>query len=337
MSLRSVRPARTPLANTITGLAVVLIAATSATPADAQRGRRAADGDPVISTYEVRTAPAIERVAAVGSGKARHQVTITTRVAGVIEDVLFQGGDKIESGQPLIRLSSEQEAIAVESAEAQRQQAAEAVARLQQIKNSVSRVAIADAETALKVADATLRRARDELDRMTIRAPFGGIIGLTDLEKGDYLAVGTPIAELDDRSTIVIEFTVPEAAAPSIKIGMPVRASLVARAGEIHNGEVKAVGTRIDAVTRTLAVRAEVPNPDQSLIPGSTFSVSIQLTGDESPVVPGLAIQWDRAGAFVWRITDDNTVERVNAAILARNGDRVFIDAPLKTVDKFVH
>ncbi len=317
--------------------AAALIALSFATSASAQRGPRAIDGEPVISVYEVRTAPAIERVAAVGSGKARHQVTLTTRVAGVIEEILFKGGDKVEAGQPLIRLNAEQEAIAVESAEAQRQQAAEAVERLMQIKASVSRVQIADAETALKVADAALRRARDEENRMTIRAPFSGIIGLTDLEVGDYLAVGTPVAALDDRTTIVIEFTVPEAAAPSIKIGMPVRASLAARPGEIHNGEVRAVGTRIDPVTRTLAVRGEVPNPDQALIPGSTFSVSVQLTGEESPVVPGLAIQWDRAGAYVWRLTDENTVERVNAAIVARNGDRVFIDAPLKAGDRIVH
>ena len=60
---------------------------------------------------------------------------------------------------------------------------------------------------------------------------------------------------------------------------MPVRATLVTRAGEIHNGKVQAVGTRIDPVTRTLTVRAEIPNPDLKLIPGSTFSVSVQLAG----------------------------------------------------------
>ena len=333
----SATPSKAPLASALSAFAAALIVAAAITPAEAQRGRRGADVEPVISIYEVRTAPAIERVAAVGSGKARHQVNLTTRVAGVIDEVLFKGGDNVEAGQPLIRLNSDPEAIAVESAEAQRQQAADAVDRLKKITNSVSRVAIADAETALKVADAELRRAREELDRMTIRAPFAGIIGLTDLEMGDYLAVGTSIATLDNRTTIIIEFTVPEAAAPSIKIGMPVRASLAARPGEIYNGKVSAVGTRIDPVTRTLAVRGEVPNPYQTLIPGSTFSVSVQLTGDESPVVPGLAIQWDRNGAYVWRLTDGNAVERVNAAILARNGDRVYIDADLKAGDRIVH
>ena len=307
-------------------------------PAEAQRTRRMVDGDPVVSVYEVKLERINERVDAVGSGRARQQITLTTRVAGVIAEVLFKGGDKVEAGQPLIRLSSEPEEIAVEMAEAQRAQAFDAVERYKQLNSaSVSRVAVAEAETALKVADATLRRAREDLDRMTIRAPFSGIIGLTNLETGDYLAVGTPIASLDDRSKIIIEFTVPESVAQSIKVGMPVRASLAARPGEVFMGAVSAVGTRIDPATRTLSVRGEIPNPDLSLIPGSTFSVSVRLEGNETPVVPGLAIQWDRMGAYVWRITDESTVERVNVAILARNGDRVYLDAPLKPGEKVVH
>jgi RND family efflux transporter MFP subunit len=182
-----------------------------------------------------------------------------------------------------------------------------------------------------------LRRAREDLDRMTIKAPFAGIMGLSNLQAGDYLAVGAPVATIDDRSTLLIEFTVPEAVAAQVKPGLPVRANLASRTGEVHNGTVQAVGTRIDPVSRTLIVRAEIPNPALTLIPGSTFSVSIQLAGQDAPVVPALAIQWDREGAFVWKLTESNAVERVNVAILSRNGDRVLLDAPLKAGEKVVH
>lgn len=314
--------------------AMALLAST----AEAQRARRGPATDAIISVYEVKAEPVSERVAAVGSGRAQEQVTLTTRVAGVISDVLFKGGDKVEKNQVLVKLASEPEAIAVETADAQRAQAFDAVERYKQLNEAaISRVVKAEAETALKVADAALRRAREDLDRMTIKAPFAGVIGLTNLQVGDYLAVGNPIAPLDDRSTILIEFTVPEAVAPQIKTDMPMRTSLAARPGEIYNGKVAAVGTRIDPVTRTLSVRGEIPNPDLSLIPGSTFSVTVQLSGEKSPVVPGLAIQWDRAGAYVWRVKDDSTVERVDAAILARDGDRVFVDAALKPGEKIVN
>jgi len=305
--------------------------------AEAQRPRRGAQSEPVVSLTTVQMQQVAERVAAVGSGQARQQVTLTTRVAGVISEVLFKGGDKVSKDQPLIRLAAEPEAIAVETAAAQRAQASDTVQRYAQLnENAVSRVTKAEAETALKVADAALRRAREDLDRMTIKAPFDGIIGLTNLDVGDYLAVGTTVATLDDRSSIIIEFTVPEAAAPSIKLGMAMRASLAARPGTIYNGTVSAVGTRIDPETRTLTVRGEIPNPDLALIPGSTFSVSVQLIGNERPVVPGLAIQWDRSGAYVWRVKGDETVERVDASILARDGDRVFVDAKLAAGDKVV-
>ena len=319
-------------------LAVGLGALAAATGEASAQRRGRADIVPAVTVVEVKLQRVNERVAAVGSGRARQQVTLTTRVAGVIAEVLFEGGNLVEAGQPLVKLSAEPEAIAVETADAQRAQAADQVERYKQLTSgAVTKVALAEAETALKVADAALRRAKDELDRTIIKAPFAGIMGLSNLQAGDYLAVGAPIASIDDRTKLLIEFTVPEAVASAIKIGLPVRASLITRSGEIHNGVVQAVGTRIDPVTRTLTVHAEIPNPDSKLIPGSTFSISIQLPGQEAPSVPALAIQWDREGAFVWKLGEKNTVERVNAAILARDGDRVMIDALLKPGDKVIN
>lgn len=129
----------------------------------------------------------------------------------------------------------------------------------------------------------------------------------------------------------------PESVAPQIKKGLPLGASLVTRSGEIHEGSIDAVGTRIDPDTRTLAVRGEIPNPTLVLIPGSTFSISISLVGQNALQVPGLAIQWDRRGAFVRRLDANDTAERVDIAIISRNGDRVMVDAALKEGDKVVY
>jgi RND family efflux transporter MFP subunit len=309
----------------------------TASDAAAQRAGRHSDLAPVVTIQDVKIERINERVAAVGSARARQHVTMTTRVAGVIAEVMFEGGQLVEANQALVRLNDDPERIAVETAEAQRAQAADTVDRYKQLnEGTVTRVAIAQADTALKVADAALRRARDDLDRMTIKAPFKGIMGLSTLEVGDYLAVGTPIAPIDDRTSLLVEFTVPESVASQMKVGLPVRATLVTRPGEPYSGKIQAVDTRIDPVTRTLVVRAEIPNPDLKLIPGSTFSVSIRLPGKEAPVVPALAIQWDRQGAFVWRVTDKNTVERVNVVIVSREANNVHLDAALKSGDRIV-
>ncbi len=328
---------RTPAATTLLLATALSILAISADSADAQRRRGGPVGPPPVTLAEVKVVPINERVAAVGSGRARRQVTIATRHAGVVSKVLFEGGRQVEANQPLVQLHAETEQIAVETAEAQRAQAADAVERLKQLNEGVvTRVARAEADTALKVADAALRRAREELDRMTIRAPFAGIVGLTNLQIGDYIGAGTPIATLDDRTAILVEFTVPESVATLIKPGLPVRASLVTRAGEVFEGKIDAVGTRIDPDTRTLAVRGEIPNPTLVLIPGSTFSISVRLTGQNAPQVPGLAVQWDRRGAYVWRVTADNKVERVDIAIISRTGDQVMVDAKLNASDKVI-
>lgn len=330
---------RTPMAVALMLTVACSILMITAGSADAQqRGRGRAVGPPPVTLVDIQLVPINERVAAVGSGRARRQVTIATRHAGVVEKVLFEGGTMVEANQALVQLHAETEKIAVETAEAQRSQAADAVERLKQLSEGVvTRVARAEADTALKVADAALRRAREELERMTIRAPFAGTVGLTTLQIGDYIGVGTPIATLDDRTSLLVEFTVPESVAPLIKKGLPLRASLVTRSGEVYDGEIESVGTRIDPDTRTLAVRGEVPNPTLTLIPGSTFSISVRLPGQEAPLVPGLAVQWDRRGAFVWRLTPANAVERVDIAIVSRNGDRVMVDAALKAGDKVVH
>ncbi|MGE0766800.1 MAG: efflux RND transporter periplasmic adaptor subunit [Hyphomicrobiaceae bacterium] len=319
----------------IAACGILLIAAG---PADAQRRKgRGAQTTPV-TLADVELVPIRERVAAVGSGRARRQVTIATRSAGIVEKVLFEGGKMVDANQPLIQLHAETEEITVETAAAQRAQAADAVDRLKQLTDgAVTRVARAEADTALKVADAALRRAREELDRMTIRAPFAGIVGLTNIQVGDYISVGTQIASLDDRTSILVEFTVPESVAPLVKPGLAIRASLVTRSGEVYQGKIGAVGTRIDPETRTLDVRGEIPNPTLALIPGSTFSISVRLPGEQAPLVPGLAVQWDRQGAYVWRLTAGNTVERVGIAIISRDGDRVMVDAKLQGGDKVIH
>ncbi|MGE3712343.1 MAG: efflux RND transporter periplasmic adaptor subunit, partial [Hyphomicrobiaceae bacterium] len=249
-------------ANILVLLVTGVLLLVSVDAADAQRRKGGGERMTPVTLSDVKLVPVRERIAAVGSGRARRQVTIATRYAGIVEKVLFKGGGMVEANQPLVQLHAETEKIAVETAEAQRAQAAAAVERLNQLSDgAVTRVARAEADTALKIADAALRRAREELNRMTIRAPFAGIIGLTSLQVGDYIAVGTQIASLDDRTSLLVEFTVPESVAPLIKPGLPIRASLVTRTGEVYEGQIDAVGTRIDPDTRTLAVRGEIPNP----------------------------------------------------------------------------
>ena len=101
--------------------------------AQAQRAGARGNNSPAVTLAQVKIERMNERIAAVGSGRARQQVTLTTRTAGVITEVLFEGGQLVEANQALVKLNAETEAIAVETAEAQRAQAADTVARYKQL------------------------------------------------------------------------------------------------------------------------------------------------------------------------------------------------------------
>jgi RND family efflux transporter MFP subunit len=161
-------------------------------------------------------------------------------------------------------------------------------------------------------------------------------MGLTTLTKGGYLQQGAAIATIDDRSKLRLEFVVSERAAGFLQPGIEVRASTPALPGMVFRGELSAMDSRIDAASRTLRVEATLPNPDNRLLSGMTFSVSIELEGQELPTVPALAIRWDRGGAFVWRLTRERTVQRVAVAIRRRENNAVSVEADLKGEDQVV-
>jgi RND family efflux transporter MFP subunit len=133
-----------------------------------------------------------------------------------------------------------------------------------------------------------------------------------------------------------VAFVVSERVAGSLTLGHDVRATTPALAGAVFNGKITALDTRVDAASRTLRVEATIPNPDNRLIAGMTFSVTVQIPGEQLPVVPGLALQWDRSGAFVWAVAEGSTVKRVGVTIRRRENDTIAVEAALKNGDQVV-
>src|SRR5690606_6675017 len=112
------------------------------------------------------------------------------------------------------------------------------------------------------------------------------------------------IASIDDRSEILIEFFVPERFASGMEVGKKVTANAISRPGERFAGEVSAVDNRVDEASRTLRVRARIPNADDTLRAGMSFEVTIEFEGERWPSVDPLAVLWDSSGAYVWQVSD---------------------------------
>lgn len=304
--------------------------------AGGQGGRRGAR-EAIVVVAPVSEGLVNDRLTAIGTGQAVRSVSVRTLVSGQIADIPVRPGSKVERGDVLIRLDAAEEELAVERARLTVTDAKAKVDRLQSLvaSSAVSSVEADQARNALATAEVALKEAELDLARRTVTAPIGGSLGILAVNAGDYVTSQSEIASIDDRSQILIEFFVPERFASGMDVGKQVVASASSRPGERFSGVISAVDNRVDEASRTLRVRAQIANPDDTLRAGMSFEVTIGFEGESWPSVDPLAIQWDSAGAYVWKVVDGKGM-RVDVAIIQRNSDSVLVKAELEAGDEVV-
>nr|WP_314084822.1 efflux RND transporter periplasmic adaptor subunit [uncultured Shinella sp.] len=292
-------------------------------------------GPTLVATKPVAMAIVNDRLNAIGDGEAIRTVTVTPYATGNLTEVLVESGTRVEQGAVIARLDSDEQKIAADQARVTVEAAQQKLKRLENLRSSTSTADLQDAQTALKAAELALRNAELTLRRRDITAPYGGVVGIISVNPGDYVTTSTAIARIDDRSEILVDYWVPERFAVSVKVGGEVSATAVARPGETFTGTVQAIDNRIDQESRTLRVRARIPNPDDVLRAGMSFQVTMRFAGDLYPSVDPLSLQWSADGSYVWRVKGDKA-ERVPVHIVQRNPDKVLVKAELAEGDAVV-
>ena len=258
-----------------------------------------------VSAAVTREQPWQSRLPAIGTLKAYQGVDLTAEVQGTVKEVLFQSGEKVTLGQPLLQLDSEVERAILATAEAVR-----ALARVeyQRGQDLIKRQAISKSEfdrlnAELLKAEASVTQLKAELDKKRILAPFAGTIGIRQVDTGDYLSPGTSFATLQDLSRLYVDFFLPEQDYPQLAIGQSVRLSLAAYPGEVFSGEISALNPKVEETTRNVQVRAMLPNPDNKLLPGMFANLEVLLPGEKPQVlVPETAITYTLYGNSVYVI-----------------------------------
>jgi RND family efflux transporter MFP subunit len=285
----------------------------------------------------VKTAIVNDRLQAIGTGRAKATVTVTPYSSGRLTEFLIGSGAHVKAGQIIAKLDSDVERIALDRAVAARDDARAKVERLRKLRasNAATNVQLSDAELELRNAELTVHDAQVTLDRRSIVSPISGIVGILPIEAGNYVTTTSSIATIDDRSSILVDFWVPERFAPAVAIGAELTATALASAGDVFKGTVTAVDNHIDEKSRTLWVRATIDNPADSLRAGMSFQITMKFPGDAYPAVSPLAIQWGADGAFVWAVRDGK-VAQVPVRIIQRNANDVLINAPIASGDMVV-
>jgi RND family efflux transporter MFP subunit len=297
------------------------------------QGNRRGGGNQAIlvATQPVAMGVVNDRLSAIGNGEAVEAVTVMPQASGTIAEILVSSGQEVTKGDVIARLDSEEQVILRDQAAVALRSAKEKAESYRNLQ-SFSRLDVLDAQIAEEQAQLQLTTAELNLKRRDIVAPIDGIIGIVSVSVGDNVTNSTAIVPLDNRSQLLVDFWAPERFAAAVRPGMPVEANSVSRPGQVFQGSVAAVDSRVDEASRTIRIRAKIDNPDDVLRAGMSFAVSMRFPGDRYAAVNPLAVQWDGEGSFVWQIVDNKSV-KTRVRIIQRNSDQILVEAPLKEGD----
>jgi membrane fusion protein, multidrug efflux system len=230
---------------------------------------------------------------AVATVVASKGVVLSNDAAGLVARIHFESGALVRQGQPLVELDSSVERAQLASLRARKQLAELSLGRTQALVSSGS---IAQAQydadrAALESLVADEKALLAQIERKVVKAPFSGKLGLRNVNLGQYLAPGTPVAALESTKSVYLDFTLPQSRLPMLKLDAPVRAYVDGATEPLATGSISAIEPKVDTSTRSVKVRANVANEDDKLRPGMFLRVSVvQSERREVTSIPATAV-----------------------------------------------
>ncbi|WP_409278660.1 efflux RND transporter periplasmic adaptor subunit [Pseudomonas defluvii] len=274
------------------------------------------------------------RLPAIGSLKAFQGVNLSLETAGTVKTLLFESGQRITVGQPLLQLDSDVESALLGTAMADLGLAQVEYGRGSQLVDSqaISKGEFDRLAAQLLRSKAVVAQLKGSLAKKTILAPFSGTIGIRQVDVGDYLPSGTVIATLQDLSSLYADFYVAEQAFPKLGIGQQVLVSVAAYPNQTFPGAISAINPKVEDSTRNVQVRATLANPDGKLLPGMFASLQVLLPNPRTEVVvPETAVTYTLYGTSVYvavpKIAEDGQPQKTPDGQPVWVAERRFIEA----------
>ena len=265
-----------------------------------------------VKTVVIALADFKDAVEAIGTSRANEQVLITSKYSDLVDDISFQDGETVKKGDILVRLNSQEEAAKVKELQANLAESVAQLNRFQDLfdKKATSKSLVDQQEAKTKAIAAQLLSAKIKLDDLTIKAPFSGVLGFREISLGALVDVGDVITSLDDLSIIKVDFSIPERYLNTIAVGQRIEATNTAYQSEEFIGKVSSIDSRIDPVTRTLKVRAEISNGDHKLRAGMLLNLQVVRNVEKVLQLPESAVIPIEDEHFVFVIEDGKAVKK---------------------------
>ena len=239
-------------------------------------------------------------LSSIGTMTAVRGVTVSADLPGTVERILFESGQAVSAGQVLAVLDTRQEQAQLAALEARRELARLTFDRMRGLLDErvISQAEFDRATAEYRQTDAQVGEIRAVIERKTIRAPFTGILGLRQVNLGQYLAGGGELANLQSLNPIYVNFGVPQQSVTRIPVGRAIRVTTDDAAGMEWAGRVTAIDSQVDAATRNIQIQATLDNRDGQLRPGMFVQTEVALgssLGDQLRTVRRLRVRRRRA------------------------------------------
>ncbi len=275
------------------------------------QGRGAGAPAPVVTVVPQREPFGLE-IEAVGTALARESIEVTAKLSNTITAIRFAEGQAVRRGTVLVELDHAQASAELAEAEANLAESRRQLARGRELAEThvLSRAQLDALETAVTTGTARAAAARARYEDTFIRAPFDGRTGFRRVSVGGLVNAGAVITTLDDTSVIKLEFTLPQVFLNELAPGLPIEATSDGMQGRVFAGKVTTLGSRVDPVTRSIPVRAELPNADGALRPGMFMSVKVRGRVTPTLMLPEEALVPEQGKVFVYVVAGGRALRR---------------------------
>lgn len=342
LSHRHLRPAAIA-AGAVLGLALLVLGLASILPERSIAQGRPGGGPPsaTVFTESVRMQTFANRVEAIGTLEPNERADLTLSASDRVTAVYFEDGERVKAGKTLVSLAQREQGALVEAADARFEQAQQELDRLEPLaaQGAVSKAELDVARRNAAAAAAELRAVQSRQRDRVLVAPFDGVLGFRQVSVGSFVRPGDVVATLVDDSVMRLDFAVPSTFLTSLRPGLDIEARSSDLPGRTFKGTVSSINNLIDPVTRSVRVRAMIPNADGALKAGMFASVTLLAQPREALSVPEVALQPLGPDTFVWVVSDrasGTSVTRVKVDVGVRQGGRVEILAGLAPGQKVV-
>ena len=296
-----------------------------------------------VAATEVIQENWVPSLRAIGSLDATSGISVATEVSGVIKEIVFTSGERVEQGTILIRLDDAVDRAALDALRAERRLAEIKFNRSKDLlkKQVTSKSEYDEAQALYEAAVARVAEQEAVISKKVIRAPFSGLLGISQVDTGQFLEPGDYIVSLQALDPIHVDYTLAERYLHQVAVGQEVQIRVEAMPGEIFHGNVSAIDADVNRATRTLKIRATLPNSEQRLRPGMFAEVlTLQAESQQVLTIPRTAVSYNTYGDFVYVIEQQQDgslrVKRHQVVTGESRAGRVAIQQGLQTGDRVV-